>query len=129
MLNVKKINISDFSSTNTADMQKLARSLNPFFDSIQQVLNKGITVSEHLPFEYSTFEVTVDSSGIPNSSVKLPTKLTTTIQGLMIISISGGIPTATPFILYTIDKNIITVNKVLGLPSNIKFKITALVLS
>jgi hypothetical protein len=129
MLNVKKINVSDFSNANISDMRKLARSLNPFFDSIQRVMDKGITVSEHLPFEYTTFEVTVDAAGIPTSSVKLPTKLTATIQGLIVISVSGGMPTATPFILYTLDKNIVTINKILGLPSNIKFKITALVLS
>lgn len=129
MLNVKKINVADFSKTNTADMQKLARSLNPFFDSIQQALNKGLTVSENLPFEYVTFEVTVDGAGVPLSSVKFPISLTAAVKGMDVINTSGGIPTACPFVLHTIDKNIVTVTHVLGIPANTKFKITVMVLS
>ena len=129
MLNVKKINVADFSKTNTADMQKLARSLNPFFDSVQQVLDKGLTVSKNLPFEYVTFEVTVDSSGVPLSSVKFPISLTAIVQGMDVINVTGAIPTACPFVLHAVDKNIVTVTHVLGLPANTKCKITVMVLS
>lgn len=129
MLNVKKINVADFSKTNTADMQKLARSLNPFFDSIQQVMNKGLTVSEHLPFEYATFDITVDGSGNPLASVKFPISLTNTVKGMIVIGISGGIPTANPLVLFTVDKNIVTVTSVIGIPASTKFKITVLVMS
>lgn len=129
MLNVKKINVADFSKTNTADMQKLARSLNPFFDSIQQVMDKGLTVSEHLPFEYATFEVTVDALGTPLSSVKFPISLTSTVKGMQVVNCSGGIPTGCPFVLYTVDKNIVTVTTVVGIPATFKFKLTVMVLS
>ena len=129
MLNIKKINVADFSSVNTADMQKLARSLNPFFDSISQLVKKGLTVSENLPFEYQTFEVTVDASGIPTSPLKFATALSATVQGMQVIQVSGGNPTATPFLVFTIDKNIVTISKITSLPAGIKLKITALVLS
>jgi hypothetical protein len=130
MLNVKKINVSDFSKANTADMQKLARSLNPFFDSVQQVLNKGLTVGEHLPFEYLYFDVTVDGTGTPLANLKLPISLSN-VKGMLIIKAeaSGSFPTANPFISFTIDKNIATINKVLGIPANVNFKMTVMVLS
>lgn len=130
MLNVKKINVADFSKTNVADMQKIARSLNPFFDSIQQVLNKGLTVDEHLPFEYLYFDVTVDANGVPLANLKLPISLTN-VKGMLIIKAeaSGSFPTATPFVSFTIDKNIATISRVLGLPANINFKMTVMVLS
>jgi hypothetical protein len=129
MLNIKKINTQDFSTANQGDMQKLARSLNPFFDSISRVLNKGITVSEHLPFEYVSFETTVDTGGTPTSPLKLPITLQATVLGMQVIQVTGGVPTATPFLVFSIDKNIATVTKILGLPAGTKFKITALVLS
>jgi hypothetical protein len=129
MLNIKKINVADFSASNTADMQKLARSLNPFFDSISQLVKKGITVSEHLPFEYQTFEVTVDVSGTPTAPLKLPISLAATVQGMQVVQVSGGIPTATPFIVFTIDKNIATISHITSLPAGVKFKITAMVVS
>ena len=128
MINIKKINIADFSSENTEDMQKLARSLNPFFDSISQILKKGLTVSEHLPFEYLTFDVEVDASGVPKSSIKLPTSLNATIQGMIVIKVdSTGTPTAAPFIIFSINKKIITITKVVGLPANVIFKLTVMV--
>jgi hypothetical protein len=129
MLNIKKINVADFSSTNTGDIGKLARSLNPFFDSLNRILKKGITVAEHLPFEYVNFETTVDAGGVPTSPLKLPVNLQATIQGMVLIQVSGGTPTATPFIVFSIDKTTITISKIIGLPAGIKFKITALVLS
>jgi hypothetical protein len=129
MLNVKKINVADFSTANTADMQKLARSLNPFFDSIGQVLNKGMTVADNLPFEYITFETTVNALGVPVSPLRLPISLTATIQGMQVIQVSGGIPTSTPFIIFTIDKNIATISKITNLPPSVKCKITIMVLS
>lgn len=129
MLNIKKIDVANFSTANTDDIQKLARSLNPFFDSIRQVLNKGLTVSEHLPFEYVSFEAAVDAGGVPTSPLKLPIGLTATVQGMAVIQVSGGTPAATPLIIFSIDKNIATVNKIVGLPAGVKFKITVMVLS
>lgn len=129
MLNIKKINVQDFSTANTEDMQKLARSLNPFFDSLNQVLKKGITVSEHLPFEYVSFETTVDAGGIPTSPLKLPISLQATVQGMQVIQVTGGVPTATPFIVFSIEKTTATVSKIIGLPAGVKLKLTALVLS
>jgi hypothetical protein len=130
-LNVKKINSADFTASNNEDIKKLGRSLNPFFDSITQVLNKGLTVAQHLPFEYQEFEVEVDAFGVPKSPLKMSTELVAPVKGMIVVNAfaTGSAPTATPFVVSTTDKNIITVSRVTGLPANTKFKITAMVVS
>jgi hypothetical protein len=131
MLNVKKINIQDFSADNQKDISKLARSLNPLFDDLQRKLSKGLTVDENLPFEYVQFEVTVDAAGNPTSSTKVNFSLSSTLKGAIVINAeaTNNFPTSTPYISYSINSNILTINKVFGIPNNVKFKITALLLS
>jgi len=131
MINVKKINIQDFSSDNQKDISKLARSLNPFFDDVQKKLSKGLTVDENLPFEYVQFDVTVDAAGNPTSSTKVNYSLSATLKGAIVINAdsTNSFPTGTPYVSYSINSNILTINKVFGIPNNVKFKITMLLLS
>lgn len=129
-LQTKKLNINDFSSHNREDIGRLARSLNPFFDEIEKALRKGLTVDENLPFEYNSFDISVDANGNPKTSVSIPTSLST-IKGIMVISASatGNYPTATPFISYSISGSVIKITNVKGLPANINFNLTVMVLS
>jgi hypothetical protein len=131
MINVKKINIQDFTLENQSDISKLARSLNPFFDDIQRTLNKGLTVNENLPFEYATFEVSVDALGVPLNLTRFSINLKETIKGSIVINAesSNSSPTGTPYVSFSVNSNILTINKVFGIPSNIKFKLTILLMS
>jgi glyceraldehyde-3-phosphate dehydrogenase/erythrose-4-phosphate dehydrogenase len=131
MINIKKINIQDFSSDNQKDISKLARSLNPFFDDVQKKLTKGLTVDENLPFEYVQFDVIVDAAGNPVSSTKVNYSLTANLKGALVINAdaANSFPTSTPYVSYSINANILTINKVFGIPNNVKFKITMLLLS
>lgn len=132
-LSVKKINTNDFTSANKEDLSKLARSLNPFFDDIERIIRKGLTVQDNLPFQYLDFTVEVDSSGIPINKTQLSTNLTTTIKGLCIGNIepisSVVYPNYMPYINYSVDGNMININIIKGLPNNIKYKFSVMVLS
>ena len=112
------------------DISRLARSLNPFFDEVEKALRKGLTVDENLPFEYNSFDISVDTNGTPKNSVSIPTSLSG-VKGIMVISATatGNYPTATPFISYTISGTTIKINNVKGLPANITFNLTVMVLS
>lgn len=128
----KKININDFSLDSRPDVAKLARSLNPFFDDVERAFRKGLTVEDNLPFQYVTFTVTVDLSGVPLSSTIISTNLTN-VRGMCIIDAvaSDGVshPTGAPFVSKTISNNIIRIDHVAGLPSSKQFTLTALILS
>lgn len=124
-IQTKKININDFSTNNRGDMERLARSLNPFFDEVEKAIRNQPT------FEFLSFEVTVDASGIPTSQVNIPTSLSS-VKGLACLSAtnSNGIfPTNTPFIAFNLSKNVIQVSVVKGLPANTKFSLTIMAVS
>jgi hypothetical protein len=123
-IQTKKINVNDFSSTNKSDIERLGRSLNPFFDEVTKAISK------QLSFEYLFFEVTVDASGTPTSQVNVPTSLSA-VQGMICVSATnsnGSVPNSMPFISFNLSKNVIQVNVVKGLPANTKFSLTVMVI-
>lgn len=126
LISTKKINVNDFSSVNKEDMSKLARSLNPFFDDVQKAF------SNTLNYQYITFEVTVDASGIPTNQVTLPIGDITSFKGFMVVSAtnnSGIFPITAPFINFTINKSNAIITHICGLPANTKFTLNVLAVS
>lgn len=118
----KKININDFSTANKGDIERLARSLNPFFDEVTKA------ISGQLNFEFITFDITVNVSGIPTSQVSIPVTLNS-VKGFICLSATnsvGAIPTSTPFLSWNLSKNVVQVSSVTGLPANTKFTLTVM---
>lgn len=118
----KKININDFSTANKGDIERLARSLNPFFDEVTKA------VSGQLNYEFITFDVTVNVSGIPTSQVSIPVTLSS-VKGFICLSATnavGAIPTSTPFLSWNLSKSVVQVSSVTGLPANTKFTLTVM---
>jgi len=121
-IQTKKILANDFSPNNKGDIEKLGRSLNPFFDEVTKAVNN------QLNFEYLNFDISVDATGVPTSQVNIPVSLNT-VNGLICVSAtntSGIFPSATPFISFNLSKNVIQVNVVKGLPANTKFTLTVM---
>lgn len=117
-INIKKINTADFSKVNRDDMTRIARSLNPFFDEVD---NKLQTIINH---EYQEISIEVDALGIPKTSPKFTHSLTTSIRGMMVVNVDNSDLLSAPYICYKLEGSIVTITKVLGLKPNIKYKIT-----
>lgn len=130
-LSTKKLNISDYSKENQQDIAKLARSLNPLMDDLERLFRKGLTTDDNLPFQYVTVSTSVDSSGIPKSPIKITSSLTTTIRGCLVVNATSTLadPSATVGIQTIISGTNIEIKKVFGLPANILFDITILVVT
>ena len=125
-IQTKKININDFSSANKEDISRIARSLNPFYDEVEKALRNTLS------YEYITFTITVDASGIPVNSVALPISDVSLLKGFIAVSAvnsAGTFPTGSPFISYTINKNSVIITHVSGLPANTKFTLNILAVS
>lgn len=132
-LSTKKINVGDFSTENRADLSKIARSLNPFFDDVERILRKGLSVEDNLPFQYLEFTVEVDASGIPLNTLNLSTNLTTSIRGVITVDVEsmvdGVYPTSFPLLVTSKTSGKVEIKKIIGLPANTKFKFTIMVVS
>ena len=129
----KKINVNDYSSASKGDMDKLARSINPFFDDIVRALKKGLTVEANLPFEYVTLEVEVNTSGVPKNNTLISSTLSATIKGCIVVSVQNltdATPlNGSPFVNYTLNGKVLTVSQVTGLPANKKYKLNLMLVS
>lgn len=122
-IQTKKINVNDFSPNLKTDIERLGRSLNPFFDEVVKA------IAGQLSFEYLIFDVTVDASGIPTSQVNVPVNLSS-VKGLICVAATnanGAIPNSNPFISFNLSKSVIQINAVKGLPANTKFSLTVMV--
>lgn len=132
-LSTKKINVGDFSPENRADLSKIARSLNPFFDDVERILRKGLSVEDNLPFQYLEFIVEVDASGIPLNTLNLSTNLTTSIRGVITVDVEsmvdGVYPNSFPLLITSKTLGKVEIKKIIGLPANTKFKFTIMVVS
>lgn len=128
----KKINVNDFSIEARADISKLARSLNPFFDDVERALRKGLTVDDNLPFQYLAFTAEVDGSGTPKQKINLGFNLTN-LKGCVIINAKANnntsYPTAAPFASYTTVGSVLSITNIAGLPANTPFAITILLMA
>lgn len=125
--NLKRIIKEDFPEEYQELIDKLAYSLNPFLEQISNAFNKNINI-ENLSREFIT--VTVENVG---GNLKIPvqfkTSLSGRIQGFNIIKAENITnpaiyPTQAPWITWTINSNILTIQKVTGIPDNNKFRLT-----
>lgn len=125
----------DYDAKDRPIITKLAYSLNNTITELQQALNKGLNVTDNLNMAYRTIEVTVDASGTPLTTVNIKTGLSSNSTGIQVIKAvnkgvaSAAFPNSTPFISYSENNQIITVSNIAGLPANVKFQLTLLILT
>lgn len=129
LLNIKQIKVEDFPADSREVVEKLAFSLNPFFDQLTQILNKNISI-DNLAQEIKTFTVEVDSTGKPKASTSIRYSLRSVPQGIQCIRAIAATPnvyaTGTPFISFDADTTTgtLSIKNITGLPANVKFNIT-----
>lgn len=106
----------------------IAPSINDFADQVINAFNKNITVEDNLNMEIKTLEVVVDGGGIPTMSTAFKSNLADRVRGIVVIRAenltnSTVYPTAAPFITYSENNSVITINHIAGLPASDKFKL------
>lgn len=129
--NLKRIVAEDFPAEQQELVSKLAFSLNPILEQLSNAFNKNIDF-ENLNQEKLSFEVTVDSNGLPTVGTELKYSLRNRPTGMQVVraeSLSGSVyPTGTPFITYDFSNNNIRVLHVAGLPAGKKFRLSIILI-
>jgi hypothetical protein len=128
----KRIRTEDFSDEMREAIDKIAFSMNPFADQIIDILNKGIDFTNLNQEIIRLSKVSVSSSGIPTKTVKFSSNLSTTVQGIMCVSVSnvtdGAYPTGAPFISWTQKSRLVKIENITGLEANKEYNINLLTL-
>ena len=127
--NFKRIAKEDFDPDMQDAAEKLASSINPFADQLIQAFNKNIGF-DNLNQEVVQFDVQVDASGKPVNQVELRSNLRSRVQGYIVIRVevngTGAMPNATPLISFSQSDGNVRVQGVMGLVTNVKYRITAI---
>jgi len=130
--NIKRIRAEDFPEDSRDFANKLALILNPMLDQLLIVFNKGIDF-KNLNMQIASLSVSVDSSGIPKQPTSIKSTLKTSCVGLVCVralnaSGTNGDTTATPFIAFTENSGVFTINSIKGLVADNSYNLTVLCL-
>lgn len=129
----KRLIKEDFDEEYQGLIDKIAFSLNSFYDEVTNAFNKNINI-DNLTREIITIDVENNSSGILKVPSQFKTNLTARIRGINIIkadNVSNPAidPVEAPWISWTINTNIITVRKVTGIQADNKYQLTLEIIS
>lgn len=128
--NIKRLVKEDFAEADQELVDRLAFAINPFLEQVTAAFNKGID-DDNLKQQTVQVDVTVDSNGIPKSSLQIKLNseiLKTRIVGTHVVLAQnltdGTFPTGQPFLTFNIVNNLINVQHVAGLPADKKFRLS-----
>ena len=129
--NIKRIIEEDFSQDDRLLVRKLSFSLNPFLEQISTLFNKNIDF-DNLNQEVINVSVELDALGIPKTQIDIKTSLKTKIKGCHCIRAinltNNSYPTSAPFITFTPNGNLLRINHVAGLPANVKYELSVILI-
>lgn len=129
---IKRIATEDFENKDRALVQKLAFALNPFLEQITAIFNKNIDF-DNLNQEVINFTGIVDASGVPTTQTQIKTSLKTRIQGMICIRVQtlerdNALITTAPFVNFSTEGNLITIESITGIPANKRHSITVILI-
>lgn len=130
--NIKRIIKEDFAQEDRVLIEKLAFALNPFLEQISMIFNKNIDF-DNLNQEIINVTIELDANGVPKTTTQIRSTLKTKIRGIQVINAAnlendGTFPTAGPFITYSINGNLITIQHVTGIPANKRYNLSAILI-
>lgn len=124
-----RIRIEDFKPEEQEMVGKLSGSINRFFEQVTNLFTKNVDF-DNLNRQIIKVQVQIDGSGnvINNPQAKF-TLRANRVQGLTVISATNDndltiYPTSAPFVSYTFNNGIITIQNVSGLQINSSYTLT-----
>lgn len=129
--NIKTFQKEDFDPEYKQLVDTLAFAINPFMEQIVAAFNKNIDIT-NLTDIITDFTVSVDSSGVPTmpTSVKISdnTRNIRKVLGMAVINhenLTDSVDvTSQPYITFSVNKDLASINRITGLPADKRFKLT-----
>jgi hypothetical protein len=123
----KRIIKEDFSEENQEIADKVGYSVNSFADEIIKALNGNLN-EDNLVDKSKSLTVTVDGSGTPKEKLIFKTGLIKKAEGLLVIRAENltnpnVYPTSAPFLSFSENNGLITVNNITGLQADYKYRL------
>lgn len=129
--NIKRLVKEDFEADDQELVDKLAFSLNPFLEQVSAAFNKGID-DDNLNQQSMFIETELNANGVPKVPLQIKVDLKVKVKGTRVILAQnltdGTFPTGTPFITFTINNNLLTVQHIAGIPADKKYRLSIILI-
>lgn len=124
---VRRLNREDFQDA-PQWLDPMLNTINSFMDSVYNIFNHNVSLTENLNIQISTINVETDSNG-DITPLKIKSTIRGRVNGIVVLKLVSESPTSTaPFIDYVQSENIITISNIAGLSTSTKYKIIILVI-
>lgn len=123
---VRRLNREDFQ--NAPDwLDPMLNVLNSFMDSVYNIMNRNVSLTQNLNFQIYSMSLETDSNG----DIK-PLKIKTTVRGKVVgvvpvRVISTDTSLLSPFVYFTQNEDILTITNIANLNNDQKYKIIVLI--
>ena len=123
---VRRLNREDFQDA-PQWLDPMLNTLNSFMDSVYNIFNRNVSLTDNLNIQLTTISVETDANG-DITPVKIKTSVRGRVNGIVVIrAVSDSGNSQAPFVDYVQSENIITISKIAGLNLSTKYKIIMLV--
>ena len=124
----RQIRAEDFAEDEQELINKLSRNLTPFMDSVFRALDGGVDY-ENLNRQLLDVDILIDASGLVTNAPQIKSKLRGRVRGINVLNAINLInpaiyPTATPFISFTTNADIVTILNVTSLQPNSQYRLS-----
>lgn len=129
--NIKPLIKEDYPKEYQELIERLSFSLNPFMRQVVAAFANNIDFN-NLAQSIVTFEATVDASGVPQNVIQIKVNPSKKIIGADVICVENLTDatnlTTAPFLTYTTNRSILTVNHITGLTAGKRYTIRAVLI-
>lgn len=131
--NPKRIRAEDFPQDQQEFAKVLGGLINIFLEEVYNLTNGNVDFY-NLNQELIDVDIDVDSSGSISNDAKFKTNVTSSIKGINCVRAenlrdTSIYPVSQPFVSFTPNDNIITINNVSGLQNGSKYRLTLHILT
>lgn len=128
--NFSRLDKGDFKKDYQELVDRLGYILNPFMEQTADAF-KGKINFDNLNEQAITLNITVDENGSPIQKTQFKSTLSTKVFGISVVAATNATtpsnyPSNTPFISFTQNQDIVTINNITGLTTNNKYSINIL---
>jgi len=128
--NVRKILAQDYDEEYREPIGKMAEILNSFMVDVTNTMNGNVDF-ENLNQQYKVFKITVDASGNATTGNKIRLDRRYNVIGTTCIRArnltSGDYPQGTPFVSWTVNNYIMTINNITNLQADETYELSIII--
>lgn len=130
---LKRISKEDFPAEFHALIDKLAFPLNSHMEQVRNLFNKGIDF-DNLTQEVITLKVQTNASSNPINTLTFKSTLRGRVRGIIVMSANItsatlSYPTQAPFVSFSQNNGIVTINNISGLAPETTYELLLLTIS